>query len=159
MRRSAAARLLRSWIRIPPGAWMFVCCECCVLSGRGLCDELITRPEESYRLWCVVLCDLESSRMRRPWPPLGCSTTRKKNIRLILRSSCLHTKCINVKQNNKTRSNTTRYNSSPLILNMNVSSSWKRRYIYQWTWRRMIVKSSSVLLLVSRISHTLQMHT
>jgi len=39
---------------------------CCVLSGRGLCDELITRPEESYRLWCVVVCDLETSRMRRP---------------------------------------------------------------------------------------------
>jgi len=32
------------------------------LSGRGLCDELITRPEESYRLWCVVLCDLETSK-------------------------------------------------------------------------------------------------
>jgi hypothetical protein len=31
------------------------CCECCVLSGRSLCDELITRPEESYWLWCVVL--------------------------------------------------------------------------------------------------------
>jgi hypothetical protein len=29
---------------------MFVCCECYVLSGRGLCDELITLPEESYRL-------------------------------------------------------------------------------------------------------------
>ena len=28
-----------------------------MLSGRGLCDGLITRPEESYRLWCVV-CDL-----------------------------------------------------------------------------------------------------
>jgi len=26
---------------------MFVCYECCVLSGKGLCDELITRPEES----------------------------------------------------------------------------------------------------------------
>jgi len=26
---------------------MFVCCECCVLSGRGLCDELITHPDES----------------------------------------------------------------------------------------------------------------
>jgi hypothetical protein len=40
--------------KIPPGAWMFVCCECCVLlSGRGLCDELVPRPEESYRLWCV----------------------------------------------------------------------------------------------------------
>jgi hypothetical protein len=33
---------------------MFVCCECCVFSGRGLCDELIARPEESCRLWCVV---------------------------------------------------------------------------------------------------------
>jgi hypothetical protein len=29
-------------------AWIFVRCECRVLSGRGLCDELITRPEESY---------------------------------------------------------------------------------------------------------------
>jgi hypothetical protein len=47
-RRSAAAHLLRSWVRIPPGAWLFVCCECCVFSGIGLCDELITRPEESY---------------------------------------------------------------------------------------------------------------
>ena len=34
-----------------------------MLSGRGLCDELITRPEESYRLWCVVVCDLETSRI------------------------------------------------------------------------------------------------
>ena len=33
-RSSAAARLLRSWVRIPPGAWMFVCCDCCVLSGK-----------------------------------------------------------------------------------------------------------------------------
>ena len=36
-------------------------CECRVLSGRGLCDELITRPEESYRLCYVVVCDLETS--------------------------------------------------------------------------------------------------
>jgi len=35
---------------------MSVCCVYCVLSGRGLSDELITRPEESYRLWCVVVC-------------------------------------------------------------------------------------------------------
>ena len=64
-RRSTAARLLRLWVRIPPGARMFVCCECCVLSGRGLCDGLITRPEESYRLWHVVVCDQESSKTRR----------------------------------------------------------------------------------------------
>jgi len=59
---------------------MFVCCECCVLSGRGLCDKLITRPEESYWLWCVIVCDLETSRMRRPWPALGRSITEKKKI-------------------------------------------------------------------------------
>ena len=67
-RMSTAACLLRLWVRIPPRAWMSVCCECCVLSGRGLCDELITRPEKSYRLWCVVVCDLETSRMRRSGP-------------------------------------------------------------------------------------------
>jgi hypothetical protein len=38
-----------------------------VLSGSGLCDELITRPEESYRLWCVVVCDLETSRIGAPY--------------------------------------------------------------------------------------------
>jgi hypothetical protein len=48
--RSSAARLLRLWVRIPLGSWMFVCCECNVLSGRGLCDGLITRPKESYRM-------------------------------------------------------------------------------------------------------------
>jgi len=42
-----------------------------VLSGRGFCDELITRPEESHRLWCVVVCDLETSWMRRLWPTGG----------------------------------------------------------------------------------------
>ena len=47
----------------------------CVLSGRGICDELITCPEESYRLQCVVVCDLETLRMRRPWLSLGCSAT------------------------------------------------------------------------------------
>jgi len=38
-----------------------------VLSGRGLCDELITRPEEYYRLCCVVVCDLETSRIGAPY--------------------------------------------------------------------------------------------
>ena len=37
-----------------------VCCQ-------GLCDELITRPEESYRLCCVVVCDLETSRIGAPY--------------------------------------------------------------------------------------------
>ena len=74
-RRSAVARLLRFWVQIPPGV-MDVCCECCVLSGRGLCDGLITRPEESYRLWCVVVCDLETSWMRGPWPTGGAAAPK-----------------------------------------------------------------------------------
>jgi len=53
---------------MPHGAWMFFCCECCVLSGRGLCDVLITRPEESYQLWRVVVCDQEISETRRLKP-------------------------------------------------------------------------------------------
>ena len=40
---------------------MDVRCEWCVLSGRGLCDGLITRPEDSYRLRRVVMCDVETS--------------------------------------------------------------------------------------------------
>jgi hypothetical protein len=50
---SAAARLLRLWVRITPGAWMSFSCECCVLSGISLCVGLITSPKESYRMWCV----------------------------------------------------------------------------------------------------------
>ena len=34
-----------------PAGGTDICHECCVLSGRGLCDELITRSEKSYRLW------------------------------------------------------------------------------------------------------------
>jgi hypothetical protein len=43
---------------------MFVYCEYCVLSGRGLCDGLITRPEESYgclSLVSVVCCQVKVS--------------------------------------------------------------------------------------------------
>jgi len=49
-----------------------------VLSGRGLYGELITRPEKSYRLWCVVVCDLETSWMMRPWPTWGCCAKDKQ---------------------------------------------------------------------------------
>jgi hypothetical protein len=51
--RSAATRLLWLRVRIQPWAWMLVCCECCVFSYRGVCVELITRPEVPYWLWCA----------------------------------------------------------------------------------------------------------
>jgi hypothetical protein len=54
----------------------------CVLSGRGLCDELITRPEESYRLWCVVVCDQETSWTRKPQIALGCRARDNNNFLL-----------------------------------------------------------------------------
>jgi len=57
---------------------VFVCCECCVLSGRGLCDELITRPEESYQLWCVVVCDLENLKDEEAMTRGGSQRHRKK---------------------------------------------------------------------------------
>ena len=50
---------------------MSLCCECFVLSGRGLCDGLITRPEKSYRLWRVVGCDQETLQTRRLKPATG----------------------------------------------------------------------------------------
>jgi len=80
---SAGARLLRSWVRIPPGAWIFVCCECRVLSCSGLCDEMFTCPEESYRLCCVVVCDLETSRIGAPYI-YDISSLRVNDLTLIL---------------------------------------------------------------------------
>ena len=48
-----AARLL------PAGAWMSLSSECC----SGLCVGPILHLEEFYRLWCVIVCDLETSRV------------------------------------------------------------------------------------------------
>ena len=50
----------------------------CLSPGRGLWDGPIPRREESYRLRCVVMYDIEVSRVKRPWPALG-SCARKKN--------------------------------------------------------------------------------
>jgi hypothetical protein len=51
LRRGSAA--VRLPVQIPPMACVSVSCKCCVLSGRVLCIGLITRPEDSYRVWCV----------------------------------------------------------------------------------------------------------
>jgi len=49
-----------------------------VLSGRGFCDELITRPEESYRLWCVVVCDLENLKNGEAMTRVGSQRHKKR---------------------------------------------------------------------------------
>jgi hypothetical protein len=85
---SAAARLLGLWVRIPPGAWLSVSCECCVLSDRGLCDG---GPSSRGVLPSVVClkCDSEASK----WGglgPQGAVEPLKKNILVKLRNSSNH---------------------------------------------------------------------
>jgi hypothetical protein len=54
---------------------MSVSCECCVLS----CDELVTRLEESYRLWCVSnVCDHETSKNEEAQAHIRLSSHKKK---------------------------------------------------------------------------------
>jgi hypothetical protein len=60
----------------PTGGMDVCCCECCVLSGRGLCDGLITRSEESYRLWCFSV--IVKPRHRGDPDPLGAIGTWKR---------------------------------------------------------------------------------
>jgi hypothetical protein len=61
------------------GAWISVSCACCVMSSRRFCNGLIICPEHSCQLWWGM-CDLETSRMRQPWPALDCYF--KENISL-----------------------------------------------------------------------------
>ena len=69
--RSAAAHLLGLRVRIPPGAWMSVCCERCVLSDRGV----LCRADDSSRgILPTVVCPMSViSKLRkgRPWPGIG----------------------------------------------------------------------------------------
>ena len=75
-REFAASRLLEMSVLIPSWVWMSVSYECCVLSGRGLCIGLITRPES--RTECGVSeCDLEASIIRKLWPTRGCCAIKK----------------------------------------------------------------------------------
>ena len=65
---------------------MFVCCECCVFSGRCLCDELITCPESKKK---IDICALKSAEVSfellglntRSPPPYITTLTSQKTIR------------------------------------------------------------------------------
>jgi hypothetical protein len=77
--RSATAGLLGSRVRTPLRVRVFITFVCCV--GSGLCEGLSTRSEDSYRI-CVflILCDLETSTLRRPWPDFGFFATEKEMV-------------------------------------------------------------------------------
>ena len=77
-RASVAAGSLGLRVQIPPRSWMCVACDCCVLSGRGLCDGPINYSEESYRVWCVRVWsrNLNNEEACEGW------RATKKNLRL-----------------------------------------------------------------------------
>jgi len=54
------------------------------VSSSVCCDELITRAEESYRMRCDVVCDLQFSRIKRRGPTLGRNATGEKSTRFAL---------------------------------------------------------------------------
>jgi hypothetical protein len=57
-----------------PKGGMDVCCECCVLSGRGAKGwSLVQRIPTEYG---VSECDRETSLMRRPRPTRGCRSKK-----------------------------------------------------------------------------------
>jgi len=84
----ASASFLGLRVRILPGTWMCVCCEWPMLSGRFVWVGLITRSEESYRLWCLNMI-VKPRMMRRPWPFRDCRAMKNK-ISLWLGSSVLN---------------------------------------------------------------------
>jgi hypothetical protein len=75
--RSEADRLLGFWVRIPPGAWISVSCECCVLSGRVSVTgrSLVQRSPTDCG---VSEWDHEASIMMRSWPTRGCRATGER---------------------------------------------------------------------------------
>jgi hypothetical protein len=83
----AAARLLGIRIRIPPGAWMSVCCECYVLLGRDLCDGPITCPQDSTKSG-MSDCDCKSSTIRRLWPCRAMGIQNKNSLHCTFKISC-----------------------------------------------------------------------
>ena len=73
--RSAAARLLRSWVQIPPGAWMSVpCVMCCQVEVSATGWSLVQRSPADCSASCVIQ---RTSWMRRPWPTGGCRAKHK----------------------------------------------------------------------------------
>jgi hypothetical protein len=59
--RSTAAHLLWSCVRIPPGAWMFVCCVCCQVEVSSTSWSLVQRSPTDYG---ASLCVIKKHRGR-----------------------------------------------------------------------------------------------
>jgi len=73
---TAAARLLRLWVRIPPVACLpVVTVVCCHVEVSTTSWSLVQRSPTDC---AASLCDLETSSTSRPWPTGGCCAKRKR---------------------------------------------------------------------------------
>ena len=88
-RGSAVASLLVLRVRVPPGVWMSGSCDCCVLSGRSLCDWLIPHLEGLYRVYLSVIW---KPRTKGGLGPPGLSSHKKKFCVCVCvcRYTCIH---------------------------------------------------------------------
>ena len=90
-RRSAAARLLGLWVRIPPVAWMFVCLVsvvCCQVEVSATSWSLVQKSPTDCG---ASVCDLETSWMMMPWLTGGggcCWARNKQSAAATLFVSC-----------------------------------------------------------------------
>ena len=77
-RGCVAARLLRLWVWIPLGAWMFVSCECCACCRVEVSVTSWSFVQRSPTDWRVVVRDLETSWMRGHGPLGGGLSCQKQ---------------------------------------------------------------------------------
>jgi hypothetical protein len=75
-RRSTVARLLRSWVRIPAGTWMFVWCVCCQVGVSATSWSVVQR---SITDCGASLCVIEKPRGRGGHNPRWAAEPEKKN--------------------------------------------------------------------------------
>ena len=78
-RGSAAGRLLRLRVRIPPGAWTFVCCKCCQVKISATDWSLVQRsPTDCGVCHCVWSRNLENEEAKtRKWVVKASSRRRR----------------------------------------------------------------------------------
>ena len=84
---SATVCFLELWVHISPGVWFSVSRGCCALSGWGLCDGPIHRPEDPYQMCvslrvchslCVIKCN--DNPLHLQWVGRSCSNKKEISI-------------------------------------------------------------------------------
>jgi hypothetical protein len=64
-------------VQIPLRAWIFVPCLCCVVCGFATSWSLVQRSHIRCVFVCLIVCDLETSKIKRPRPEMGCCATEQ----------------------------------------------------------------------------------